>query len=197
LTFKDFIANYDKPGAIVLLEGKRKVPEDEKERLIELGKLLTQNTSNMVFRSGNASGADEYFSLGVAEIDPKRLEVLTPYSGHRKKYNKAYHTTSLDEVDLAMEPEVVYQSKKNKKTEKLVDRFVAGDKDRYAIKAAYILRDTIKVIGAEGISPASFAIFYDDLKNPMAGGTGHTMNVCREKDVQFINQATWFKWITK
>jgi len=32
---------------------------------------------------------------------------------------------------LLAEQEVVYQSKANKKTEKLIDRFVAGDHDRF------------------------------------------------------------------
>jgi len=195
MTIDQLISAYDFPGSVVLLEGKRDVPDTEKERLIALGRLLAEQTTFILFRSGNAAGADFYFSQGVSEINPDRLQVITPYAGHRKKQNKAYHSISLDEVNLAKEPEVVYQSKQNKKTEKLIDRFVAGDKDKYAIKAAYILRDTVKVIGAEGISPANFAIFYDDLKNPMTGGTGHTMNICKQNEIEYIDQKIWFDWI--
>jgi len=180
---------------VVLLEGKRDVPDTEKDKLIVLGRLIAEKTNNILFRSGNAAGADYYFAQGVSGINPDRLQVITPYFGHRKKYNKAYHSVSLDEVNLSKEPEVVYQSKQNKKTEKLVDRFVAGEKDRYSIKAAYILRDTVKVIGAADIKPASFAIFYDNLQNPMTGGTGHTMNVCKQNRIEFIDQNTWFKWL--
>ena len=195
MTLKQFIAVYDFPSSVVLLEGKRDVPTSEKNNLIALGRLLADNTANILFRSGNASGTDEYFSQGVSEIDPKRLQVITPYSGHRKKQNKAYSSISLDEVNLMNEPEVIYQSKKNKKTEKLIDRYVDGNKDRYSIKAAYIIRDTIKVIGAEQIKPANFAIFYDDLEKPMTGGTGHKMNICKQNGINFIDQRFWTNWI--
>lgn len=46
-----------------------------------------------------------------------------------------------------------------------------------------------------GILPAYFAIFYDDLKKPQQGGTGHTMLMCKEKNVPFIDQRTWMKWL--
>ncbi len=195
MTLKQFIADYDFPDSVVLLEGKRDVLDDDKDKLIALGRLLAKNTVNILFRSGNASGSDEYFSQGVSKIDPKRLQVITPYSGHRKKQNKAFYSISLEEVNLLNEPNVVYQSKKNKKTEKLIDRYVSGEKDRYSIKAAYIIRDTIKVIGTEQIKPANFAIFYDDIKNPKSGGTGHTMNICEQNGIKLIDQKTWFDWI--
>ncbi|MBW1660271.1 MAG: hypothetical protein JRJ48_07220, partial [Deltaproteobacteria bacterium] len=58
MTLDQFIDRYDKEGAVVLLEGKRKVPEDDKEKLIALGRLLASRTKKMIFRSGNAQGAD-------------------------------------------------------------------------------------------------------------------------------------------
>ena len=196
MTIIEFITKFDRPGVIVLLEGKRNVPPHEKPKLIELGRLLVENTSHILFRSGNAAGADEYFSQGISEIDPRRLQVIIPYSGHRKSHNMAYQSFSLDDLNLMDEPEVVYQSKQNKKTEKLIDRFVAGDKDRNSIKAAYILRDTVKVIGATGVRPADFAIFYDDLDYPRTGGTGHTMNICQQNGIEYIDQTTWNTWIS-
>jgi hypothetical protein len=69
-----------------------------------------------------------------------------------------------------------------------------GDKNRYTIKAAYIIRDTIKAVGTENIKPAAFGIFYDDLKNPKSGGTGHTMNICEQNGIPFVDQSVWFKW---
>ena len=55
--------------------------------------------------------------------------------------------------------------------------------DRFAIKAAYILRDTIKAIGSNEIAAATVGIFYDDLSNPRCGGTGHTMKICEQNAI--------------
>lgn len=196
MTFTQFKDRYDKQGSIVLLEGKRDVKKADKEKLIALGEHLASETDHITFRSGNADGSDYYFSTGVSNIDNNRLEVITPYSGHRKSSNKAGKTNSLDDIDLAEEPEVVYQSKSRKKTKKLVEKYVDGMRSRYAIKAAYIIRDTIKVIGTNsGIKPIDFGIFYDDLNNPQSGGTGHTMDVCEMNDILFIDQQAWFEWI--
>ncbi len=197
MTLEEFINHFDKDNSIVLLEGKRVVLETDQEKLISLGKLLATTTSKMLFRSGNADGADYYFSLGVASVDKSRLQVITPYSGHRQKSNQAYNTISLDEINVVAEPEVVYQSKSNKKTEKLIDQYVSGARDRYSIKAAYIIRDTIKAIGTDKIKQATFGIFYDDLENPKEGGTGHTMTVCEKNNIPIIDQKVWYDWLTE
>ena len=197
MTLNEFINHFDKANSIVLLEGKRDVSEVDKKKLTALGRLLASKTRKMIFRSGNAEGSDQLFSDGVAAVDNQRLQVITPYSGHRQKTNKAYDTISLDDINIATEPEVVYQSKSNKKTEKLIDKFVSGDINRYTIKAAYIIRDTIKAIGTEEIKPATFGIFYDDLDNPKSGGTGHSMNVCEQNNIPIIDQRIWFKWLTE
>lgn len=195
MTLKEFINKFDIDNSIVLLEGKRNVLNEDKEKLKALGRLLATRTTRMTFRSGNAEGSDQLFSEGVTEADNKRLQVIIPYSGHRQKTNKAYETISLDEIKIAAEPELVYQSKSNKKMEKLIDQFISGDKNRFTIKAAYIIRDTIKAIGTDEIKPASFGIFYDDLDNPMAGGTGHTMKICEQNNIPLIDQKIWFKWL--
>lgn len=197
MTLKDFLNQYDNENSIVLLEGKRNVLEEDKTKLQEIGKLLASKSKFMIFRSGNAEGSDQLFSDGVAAVDKKRLQVITPYSGHRVKTNRAYETISLDEINLALEPDVVFESKSNKKTEKLIDKFIEGDKNHFTIKAAYIIRDTIKAIGTNDIKPASFGIFYDDLDKPKEGGTGHTMNVCERNDIPIIDQKTWFNWLTE
>jgi len=195
MTLKEFIDTYDFPGAVVLLEGKREVKEEDKAKLTALGRLLASSTVNMIFRSGNADGADYLFSLGVADADASRLEVITPYTGHRSKANKAAVTIPLDGIDLSNEPEIAVLSKTNKKTERLINDFIKGTRNRYTIKAAYIIRDTVKVTGAAGINPASFALFYDDLENPEKGGTGHTMNICRIKNVTLADQRVWSSWL--
>jgi hypothetical protein len=195
MTLNEFIQKFDRDEVIVLLEGKRKVLEEDKKKLILLGKLLASKTTMMRFRSGNAKGSDQLFSEGVAAVDYKRLQVIAPYHGHRISTNMAYETISLDDIDMVAEPEVVYQSRNNRKTENLIDQYVAGDKNRYSIKAAYIIRDTIKAIGTQEIKPASFGIFYDDLNEPMSGGTGHTMMICLQNNIPVIDQKIWFDWL--
>lgn len=195
MTLKEFIAQYDTEGTIVLLEGKRNVLEHDRKKLTALGRLLASKTKRMTFRSGNADGSDQLFSNGITGVNNKRLQVITPYSGHRQKFNNAFETMPLDQIDLAADSEVVYQSKSNKTMGKMVEQFMNGNKNSYSIKAAYIIRDTIKAIGTEKIKPATFGIFYDDLTNPFSGGTGHTMNVCKNNGILLIDQRTWFKWL--
>lgn len=194
MTFKEFCNKYS--NSIILLEGKREVKPDDKEKLKAFGKLLAENLPNALFRSGNADGSDYYFSQGVTLVNPNQLEVVTPYSKHRDKYNVAGTTHSLDSVNLVNEPEVIYYSKNHASTKSLIDKYVDGKKDKYAIKAAYIIRDTVKVLGTNsGIPPITFAFFYEDLENPMQGGTGHTQRVCLENKIPFVNQTTFFEWL--
>ena len=87
MTFEEFLGQYDHEGAVILLEGKREIPEKEKDKLVALGRLLALKTSRMTFRSGNAPGADYLFSLGTVEVTKERLQVIVPYSEHRKKSN--------------------------------------------------------------------------------------------------------------
>ena len=197
MTLEQFISKYDFEDSIVLLEGKRNVDSADIAKLIQVGELLASKTKHIKFRSGNAEGSDFYFSKGVIKINPERLEVITPYSGHRKEKNNAYKTFPLDEINLLQEPEVIYQSKTNKKTGKFIDEFVAGKKNHLTMKAAYILRDTIKVTGTKTIRPANVALFYDDLENPKSGGTGHTMNICEINNVDYVDQRTWMKWLNE
>jgi hypothetical protein len=178
MTFQDFLSQYDFANAIILLEGKRDVKPEDQAKLVGLGKKLAESMRFAKFRSGNAASADLYFSQGILAINPTRLEVVTPYTGHRQKENHAYNTISLDDINLANEPELVYQTKSNQKIANLIDKYVEGEKNRNTMKVAYLLRDTVKVTGTSEHPPATFAFFYDDLSNPKTGGTGHTMQIC-------------------
>lgn len=192
----EFIAQFNSKNTIILLEGKRNVLEQDKEKLIQFGNLLATHLPLATFRSGNADGADHYFSKGVLQVAPERLQVITPYDNHREKQNNAYDTISLDQIDLVNEEKIIYESKSNKKTKSLIDKYVGGSRDRFSIKAAYIIRDTIKVIGTKsGVSPIDFAFFYDDFENPKTGGTGHTMTVCEMNNIPYLTQEEWGKWI--
>ena len=193
--FNDFLNQYDKPTTIILLEGKRTVLPSDVEKLILLGEFLAKNTTHCRYRSGNASGADELFCKKIIELIPERLEIIIPYSNHRKSKHANYSVTSLDNIDLVQEPELIYGSKQGTSNDSLIDAYALGNRNRYAIKAAYLIRDTAKVLGTTQLAKASFGLFYDDLSKPMTGGTGHTMKVCTKQKVPFINQSTWFDWL--
>ena len=200
MTVEKFVRLFDKEGMVILLEGKRNVLDFDKNKLVSIARLLASSTKNCVFRSGNADGADKYFKEGVLSIDPKRFQAIVPFKDHMKSVKEEpglYERISLDEINLAKEPGVLYESKRNKKQKGLVESFEKGIDQKNAIKGAYIIRDTLKVTGApsQAILPASFGIFYDDLRDPKNGGTGHTMLVCDNQLVPYVDQRVWGKWI--
>ena len=195
MNFAEFIERFDCPGSVVLLEGKRTVAVSDRPRLQALGQLLARRTRHILFRSGNASGADHWFSRGVAGVEPMRLQVITPYAGHRREDNRAGETIALDRIDLADEPELIAQSRLHAKTSRLIDPYLTGERNAVTIKAAYILRDTVKVLGTQDVKPAACALFYDNLDNPRRGGTGHTMAVCERNGVPVLDQRCWFQWL--
>lgn len=196
MTFQNFLNDFDHPGIIVLLEGKRAVQDQDCEKLQNLGQLITLNSQHMVFRSGNASGSDELFIEGVRRVASERVQLVTPFKGHRTKQSGSLYTYSMEDFNVAEEEDVIYLSKQNKKTKNLIDQYVYGIRNPYTLKASYIIRDTVKVTGVKNqLAPANFAIFYDDLENPETGGTGHTMNVCRLRSIPYINQNIWIEWL--
>jgi hypothetical protein len=199
MTLEKFIRLFDKEGLVILLEGKRKVLESDKERLFSIARLLADNTAHCIFRSGNADGADKYFKEGVMAVDPKRFQAIVPFNDHMKSVKEEpglYERISLEDINLVKEPSVLYESKRNKKQKGLVESFEKGIDPKIALKGAYIVRDTLKVTGApsQGILPASFGIFYDDLREPKSGGTVHTMMVCDNQMVPYADQKVWGKW---
>lgn len=196
ISLEAFLEAFDHPGNIVLLEGKRKVLEEDISKISLLGRLLVENSLHMKFRSGNATGSDEFFSAGVASRDSSRLEVIKPYASHRMAAMVAGENYSVDEIDLAQEAEVLYHTRQNKKMSGLVDKYLLEGRNAITIKAAYIIRDTVKVSGTRsGIKPATVALFYDDLQNPLQGGTGHTIRTCQGLKVPYCNQSSWFQWL--
>ncbi len=195
MDLKLFIETYDYHGSILLFGGKRDVRDGDQATIASLGRLLGASTKHMLFRSGNAIGADELFSKGIVEHAPTRLQVVVPYAGHRALKNVAYETISLDQLNLASEPEVSYQSLQNQNTKFPVKEYLQGKRDNLAMKGSYIIRDTVMVIGAQGVERAHCALFYDDLQNPRTGGTGHTMNVCKTNDIPFLDQCIWLNWL--
>ena len=191
----EFISKFDMKGAIVLLEGKRRVKEEDKIKLFTLGKILASQTTNILFRSGNAGGSDEFFAKGVCEINAEKLQLILPFKNFRKKSIQTNNVVSLEDIDLKNSAEVVNQSRKNKDTAHLIDPYLDGKKGHIVELASYIIRDSIKVLGAGDVKPATFGLFYDDLEKPMDGGTGHTMKTCIQYKVPIADQRIWFNWI--
>lgn len=186
---------------VVLLEGKRIVPEKDAGKLELLGRILAFRYSDVLFRSGNAKGADALFSAGVASVNPSRLQHVIPYKTHRKAGAiGGVYTIPLEDVDLAQEPDIIYNTTKvSGKAASLIPLWLQGKTNRLTAKVPYLLRDTVKVMGSASASlePADFAIFYDDLSKPRSGGTGHTMKICEKNSVPFIDQTIWMDWVDK
>lgn len=196
MDLNEFLTRYDQENAVILLEGKRKVLKEDENKLVSLGKMLAQKMKKAVFRSGNADGADTLFLKGVSMIDSSKIEIIKPYKEHTLKINKFGKVISLDDITLTQEHEIAKQTILfNKKHKKTFEQYFSGIRNRYTWKVAYLLRDTVKVIGIDELPPATFGIFYDDLNNPNDGGTGFTMDICRYNNVPFIDQKVWFSWI--
>ena len=97
------------PDGVVLLEGRRAIPEEDATRATRLAAMLAEMFPRLRFRSGNAEGSDKAFSDGVARVDPERLQIVAPYSGHRKKfrYDGAQYD-SPESLSVVMEEQVAY-----------------------------------------------------------------------------------------
>jgi hypothetical protein len=70
---------------VILLEGRREIPPEFALRAKATGGFLASRFPSASFRSDNASGSDEVFSAGVAEVDPTRLHIVTPSPNHRMR----------------------------------------------------------------------------------------------------------------
>ncbi|MCE2711393.1 MAG: hypothetical protein LW688_02515 [Cryomorphaceae bacterium] len=192
----EFIEKFDHPGSVILLVGKREVKAEDKEKLVLLGELIAKKTSHLTFRSGNATGADELFCSGAKNVNPSRVMMVLPSEGHRKKHRSDYTYISLDELSILREDPVVYEARKHK-TRGMLNYYLDGNRDGYTSKVALILRDAVKVLGHQDLSPATAAIVYNDTEKPDEGGTAFTVRVCRDNDVPVFEQEVWFHWLTE
>jgi len=196
----EFIAIFkSQKRPVILLEGIRKVPEADREHLSHFGEQLASLLPNVHFRSGNAPGADQAFAAGVCRVRPPHLQYVAPYSSHRvRARHKGAGVFSLDQL-----PKSEIATLMGKTLEAtpdyagLVKRYRSQGKwERQTIKLAYLLRDTLKVVGSPALKlkPASLGIFYVDNSNPNSGGTAHTIRVCRLCGVPVLDQNTWVQW---
>lgn len=199
MTYADFTSIVThKPDGVVLLEGRRNVSADYAQMARKLATTLASRFPLLRFRSGNAAGSDEAFSRGIADIDPRRLQVVAPYAYHRKSvryadaiYDSAESLSSVQEDEIAFKTSIA--SPKNKG---LISK--RHKKGVLAAKAAYLIRDTMKVVGfSESFPRPICALFCVNMEDPLAGGTGHTIWVCQQEGVPFAFQDSWATWINE
>lgn len=197
MTFSDFRSLVAaRPDGVVLLEGRRLIPEPDFARARDLGHRLALAFPRLRFRSGNAEGADQAFSEGVAMVDSSRLQIIAPYSTHRMstRYSDALYD-SPDSMPKVREDEIADKTvRATPKNKRLIEKRSA--KGRLAAKAAYLIRDTMKVVGySYTFARPLCALFYVQLDDPMEGGTGHTIRVCHQEGVPVAFQDSWKRWL--
>jgi hypothetical protein len=197
MTFSDFnrlVVN--QPDGVVLLEGRRSIPPEDYKQATELARHLATNFPHLRFRSGNAEGSDQAFSEGVAQVDAGRLQIVAPYESHRKsvRYADALYDSPAS-MSKVQKDEVAYKTiNATPKNKGLIEKRSA--KGRLAAKAAYLIRDTMKVIGhSDTFTKPLCALFYVKLDDPLEGGTGHTIRVCHQEGVPVAFQDSWSQWI--
>lgn len=178
---------------LVLLEGRREIPLEIAASARRLAYLLALHFPAMRFRSGNAGGTDEAFANGVRDCDSARLELFLPYEGHRQGSavgSRFLSPDSLNEEEISIVADATAAATPRN------SGLLHSRSPRLQAKAKYLLRDTLKVTGhGPAFPPPVAAIFYADPNDPMAGGTGHTIRVCKDHAVPVILQNDWLTWI--
>lgn len=192
-TIQELIDSSDNP--VILLEGRRKVKPEDKEKLSTFAYNMAVAFPDVIFRTGNADGSDTHFAKGVAQVDPARIQYVVPYPGMKKKNRiEGADVLSLDQIDQVEEEQVEYlTSNQSKSTASMIEYAKKNPKGRMAAKSKYLLRDTLKVTGSVSgnYHPPVAAFFYIDTADKYAGGTGHTIKVCEELHVPVFTQIEW------
>ncbi|MGD9417372.1 MAG: hypothetical protein Q7R22_000405 [Verrucomicrobiota bacterium JB025] len=196
MTFAEFTALITSvPDPVILIEGRRTITPEHAESASLLAAMLAHRFPILKFRSGNASGADEAFTAGVLKIAPERLQIIAPYASHRKKQRHPLaHYDSPESLSLeALENIQAITIAATPANKGLMKWYQRGG--RLAAQAAYLIRDTMKVAGlSDQFSQPAAALFFVDPANPEAGGTGHTIRVCRTFGVPVVFQNHWSTW---
>jgi hypothetical protein len=194
IEFSNIINNAKDP--VILIEGRRSISSQAAASARMAASFLAGRFPQLKFRSGNASGSDEAFTAGVLEISPERLQIIAPYASHRKRQR---HPLALYESPESLSTEALEHVKvmtvaASPGNKGLVACYQRGGK--LGSQAACLIRDTMKVAGIAGkFDPPTAALFYIDPANPEAGGTGHTIRVCRNANVPVVFQDCWESWI--
>ena len=196
MTFKEFSTLIsDSSDPVILIEGRRAISPEVAESARKVAAFLAGVFPLLKFRSGNANGADEAFTAGVLEVSPERLQVVAPYASHRKKQR---HPLALYDSPESLSLESLEKIKTmsiaaTPGNKGLVGCYQRGGK--LGSQAACLIRDTMKIAGIPGrLGPPTAALFCIDPAHPEAGGTGHTIRVCRNAGVPVVFQDCWASW---
>jgi hypothetical protein len=192
--FKSAAAGVAQP--VIVLAGNRKVPAHLQEKLVMLAAYLANEFPQALFRSGNADGSDALFARGVNAVAPSRLQLVTPTAGHRKAHrNPLNYSVPLNSVSAVHEKTLAYHTNAaTPENARVIDK--RNEIPQLQSKARYLLRDTLMVVGdpAQSLAPATVGVFYT-VSDPMAGGTGHTIRVCKQHNVPVFLPPDWWRWI--
>lgn len=183
---------------VILLEGTRHLPAEEHSMLANLATRLFHNFPQAVFRSGNAEGTDAVFANAIAALDPSRLQLVMPHAGMGRARRPAGAACFSLGLIPANELEILaaHTREAGRDAGRLADFYLRGPDSRKTAtgsKAAYLLRDTLKVVGspALGLAPAALGIFRVNPDSPAGGGTGHTIKMCAGAGVPHFDQFQW------
>lgn len=180
---------------VVLLEGRRAISPQNAFSARAFSARLAREFVHLRFRSGNAEGSDEAFSAGVAEVDASRLQVIAPYASHRKKVRYADAVYSSPESLSTVQEAAISEATALATPRNANVVYKRNTSPNLAAKAAYLIRDTMKVLGHSGeFAPPVCGLFYVDPEHPEAGGTGHTIRVCRQQGIPIAFQDSWMHW---
>jgi hypothetical protein len=189
---------------VILIEGRRSISAKGALGAKRVAAKLARRFPGLRFRSGNATGADEAFGAGVIAAAPERLEIIAPYASHRRRErHPLVHYDSPESLDpealAAVQALTITATPANRGLMKCY-----GRGGRTGAQAACLIRDTLKVTGIEtsaypdahALPPPVAALFWIDPARPDAGGTGHTIRVCRLQSVPVIFQNHWETWLS-
>ncbi len=183
---------------VVLLEGTRKVTKDAQQDLIKLTTYLANKYPQAIFRSGNASGSDELFAKGIESVDASRMQQVLPYpNANKKRLHSDSPVMSLADLNLEELQQLAQLGIKATPSYQSLFKLYLKDqkKTRVTIKAMYLLRDALKIIGCPRLAFASadMGYFFTDTSNPTGGGTGHTIRMCEISNIPVLTQDDWLK----
>lgn len=189
--FSEAIKGASQP--IVLLEGTRALGRESEPLVEEFAFQLATQFPRAIFRSGNAPGSDQAFARGIASVDVSRLELVVPYTRHRwNERPDGARILSLDDIEddaelgrLTLAASPIYQN-----------LFASRAINASAAKIKYLLRDTLKITGAElqSFAPATAGLFWVNPLKPKQGGTAHTIRVCQQAGLPLWTQDKWINW---
>jgi len=181
---------------VILLEGTRQLPAAKRQALADVGRRLAEAFPQAVFRSGNATGADEAFAAGVATVPGSMLQLVLPTPGMGRSRRPAAATClALDDLPLEERHHLARESfSASPENHRIFELYLRGQSGNPAFaKAQYLVRDALKVHGSPtlGLAPATVALFYINNLGPTSGGTAHTIRLCDRQKVPLFTQRDW------